>query len=264
MSRISGSIRTERYYQILTLVYVSPLSQAKIAKILKKAAGIGSRSYVSELLEDMEKEGLINRKQRGNTKVVHITEKGISFVQKNSFVSSNLVRTFVERILSNMKVEYYRSVHARGIVFDFAVPSKSSYIKIIDGIITHWNENILKVLPNAISRENLILDAHIELIDIVERLVREKGLLLSTINYAFIQSDKRVLLIVTGEHPENWSEHMIRLLNVLGERLKRPLIIDAKEVLIHVLSKLPENIDIIFTGNITIDELMRKIMSLVQ
>ena len=73
MNKIPRRVRSleRRFYQILTILYFGASWQTE----LKKMMGV-SRSWMSEILAEMEKQGLIYREPAGKTNIVKITEKG--------------------------------------------------------------------------------------------------------------------------------------------------------------------------------------------
>lgn len=258
MSPASRLPRAERFRQILVRLYVEPQPQSK----LREALGI-SKSWLSELLTEMIKRGLVGRRESFNRTLLFITDKGKKELFRSRLVSKDDVKKILERFLIDKNLSWERNVRIRGINFDFKVliKKKEVLIKIIDGFMIPddqtTRQEILELLENKISAIH-VRNKVVGIEGIILNLADQKGLLFSLISLA-TQLKIKIILIICGTHPEKWTNKFTQKMNQLCEKIDFKLLCDIKKRLLSGLKHAPKNLTVIHTNNLSIDQFLNKI-----
>ncbi|MEX0569383.1 MAG: helix-turn-helix transcriptional regulator, partial [Candidatus Njordarchaeota archaeon] len=100
MNKIPRRVRSleRRFDQILTILYFGSLRQRELKEII----GI-SQSWMSELLAEMEKQGLIYREPAGKTNIVKITEKGKKCILRSTRSSIEDIKSLINKMLGQSR-----------------------------------------------------------------------------------------------------------------------------------------------------------------
>ena len=244
--------KKKRYHQILTLLYIRPMKQREIAQKL----GL-SKSWVSELLSEMEEKKLIERETIGRANIVRITERGKAFFPELRYAATpDLLRVLVEETLRSLNIEYERSIVIDGISFDFVFSKRSKLIKIVKGLRVRLDIEVIKSIADSLL-DNMMPDIRrSELIEILRDLIDEKGAILTTMRYAMSNPNRKILLIIVGEKPESWPEALVRIIDRLGELTHQDFVINAHKALKRILANKPSNLEIVFAAEISIEKFL--------
>jgi len=251
--------KKERFRQILVRLYIEPQAQSE----LKEALGI-SKSRLSELVTEMVNRGLIEKKNIIGKTLLFVTEKGKKELFKTKLVSKEDVRGFLERLFRDRKLSYRRNIGIKGINFDFKViiGAKEVLIKIIDGLIIPDDpaieQELLELLESAISATRPGKKVMVELGKIIVDLADQKGLLISLMSLA-PRLKKKIILIICGTHPKDWTNEFTQKINKLGEIIPFRLLCDIRKRLLSELKHAPKNLTIIHTGGFSLNAFINKL-----
>lgn len=267
ITRISDK-RKRRYYQILTLLYLGITHQSRLTKIMRL-----SKAWISELLSNMERDGLIKRINIGSTNIVAISKKGKELIARYHVGwSLESIKLLIRGIMEHLGISFNENKNYDGISFDFEIALRPiKLIKIVEGLAVPRDKEVLENLESILS-DNSILEIlrydmleytqHFwgyELIDILRNLIDEKGLILTIKDYASSNPNKDILLIIAGSHPDSWPEIMVRFINWLGNITNQMIAIDADKALKRILRHLPRNFEVIFVQELGVGELSSRI-----
>ncbi len=267
ITRISDK-RKRRYYQILTLLYLGITHQSRLTKIMRL-----SKAWISELLSNMERDGLIKRINIGSTNIVAISKKGKELIARYHVGwSLESIKLLIRGIMEHLGISFNENKNYDGISFDFEIALRPiKLIKIVEGLTVPRDKEVLENLESILS-DNSILEIlrydmleytqHFwgyELIGILRNLIDEKGLILTIKDYASSNPNKDILLIIAGSHPDSWPEIMVRFINWLGNITNQMIAIDADKALKRILRHLPRNFKVIFVQELGVEELSSRI-----
>lgn len=234
--------KEERKRQILALLYLKPQTQSSIKEKLNL-----SKSWISEIVNEMVKEGLVKKKRVHRGVLLELTDKGLRALRE-SVIDPDIMRNVIEKVLRDLKLDFERGVHDRGLSFDYLVKNCNLRIRIIRGVMIP--EELETLLDNQLVEQMKSIEQEFSqaILDIAD----QKGILMSIIHEAVVNKESKYILIIHGMHPEKWPE---KLMSKIGEFLKErefTLLKEVKERLIYALKNLPENLIVLHADEINV------------
>jgi len=257
--------REKRIREILMCTYLqSPITRRKLRGYL----GI-SKSWLSELVKELLDRELISIKKQNKENVLHITEKGYKLLFRQQGYSETTIVKIIEHELKKTGINF-EEANLHGIYFNFkiAYERKTILIRVIEGFMIPTAPEDLYELNRILdwivsSRKKEVRRKTLKIELILSRLVDQKGLLLSIINFAEIV-DSIIILIICGTDPRNWPENIAQKINQLGEKFQRPLLVDIRKRLINIMNHVPKNLHIIHSGDMPLEDIINKILKIIK
>ncbi|MHA1665239.1 MAG: hypothetical protein ACTSVW_05340 [Candidatus Njordarchaeales archaeon] len=257
--------REKRIREILMCMYLQgSITRKKLQNYLKI-----SKSWLSELVKELRNRRLISVEKRNRHETLYITEEGQELLFRQKGSSQTTIIKIIEHELRKAGIDFEKA-NLNGIDFNFkiALERRTILIKIIEGfMIPNAPEDleelrsVLNLILSSKKRTQEIETSKIEII--LSRLVDQKGLLSRIINFV-AHTDDTVILIICGTHPKNWPEDISQKINELGRICRRSMLVHAKESLISLLNRIPRNLTIVHSGDVSIREIIDKIFKTIE